>query len=175
MQTMLGAWDKNVGAGNNMSSKLAQRVATNGLANSYMAFNTNYHDTGLFGVYAVCDKDAPVSHLLINLVLQVLYDNGAPQNPRILRQGLHICTKLVARLPSTVCHNLYPPSIGWTARQNLRSVQQTAVSTWHCSTHGALMYTCHPPKFHAGDGASLDLSSAALQQGLLLSSQAAST
>lgn len=61
MQTMLGAWDKNVGAGNNMSSKLAQRVATNGLANSYMAFNTNYHDTGLFGVYAVCDKGGPVS------------------------------------------------------------------------------------------------------------------
>lgn len=63
LQTMLGAWDKNVGAGANMSSKLAQRVATNGLANSYMAFNTNYHDTGLFGVYAVCDKDAPVSRL----------------------------------------------------------------------------------------------------------------
>lgn len=59
---MLGAWDKNVGAGGNMSSKLAQRVAVNGLCNSYMAFNTNYHDTGLFGVYAVADKHQPVSH-----------------------------------------------------------------------------------------------------------------
>lgn len=58
---MLGAWDKNVGAGGNMSSKLAQRVAVNGLCNSYMAFNTNYHDTGLFGVYAVADKHQPVS------------------------------------------------------------------------------------------------------------------
>lgn len=77
MQTMLGAWDKNVGAGNNMSSKLAQRVATNGLANSYMAFNTNYHDTGLFGVYAVCDKDAPVSYLPssnLPVNLQILCD-----------------------------------------------------------------------------------------------------
>lgn len=45
-QTMLGAWDKNSGAGVDMGSKLAQRVAVNGLANSYMAFNTNYHDTG---------------------------------------------------------------------------------------------------------------------------------
>ena len=61
LQTMLGAWDKNVGAGSNMSSKLAQRVAVNGLCNSYMAFNTNYHDTGLFGVYAVADKHQPVS------------------------------------------------------------------------------------------------------------------
>lgn len=58
---MLGAWDKNVGAGNHMSSKLAQRVASNDLCNSYMAFNTNYHDTGLFGVYAVASKDQPVS------------------------------------------------------------------------------------------------------------------
>ena len=58
---MLGAWDKNVGAGGHMSSKLAQRVAVNGLCNSYMAFNTNYHDTGLFGVYAVADKHAAVS------------------------------------------------------------------------------------------------------------------
>ena len=58
---MLGAWDKNVGAGAQMSSKLAQRVAVNGLCNSYMAFNTNYHDTGLFGVYAVADKHAAVS------------------------------------------------------------------------------------------------------------------
>ena len=63
-QTMLGAWDKNVGAGGHMSSKLAQRVAVNGLCNSYMAFNTNYHDTGLFGVYAVADKHQPVSQFL---------------------------------------------------------------------------------------------------------------
>lgn len=48
-----------------MSSMLAQRVATNNLAHSYMAFNTNYHDTGLFGVYAVCDpKTQPVDDLV---------------------------------------------------------------------------------------------------------------
>ena len=57
---MLGAWDSNVGAGGHMSSKLAQRVAVNGLCKNYMAFNTNYHDTGLFGVYAVAAKDQPV-------------------------------------------------------------------------------------------------------------------
>ena len=45
-QTMLGAWDKNSGAGVDMASKLAQKVAANKLAHSYMAFNTNYHDTG---------------------------------------------------------------------------------------------------------------------------------
>lgn len=48
-QTMLGAWDKNSGAGVDMASKLAQKVAANKLAHSYMAFNTNYHDTGAPG------------------------------------------------------------------------------------------------------------------------------
>lgn len=35
------------------SSELAQRCAINEIAESMMAFNTNYKDTGLFGVYAV--------------------------------------------------------------------------------------------------------------------------
>lgn len=67
---MLGAWDQNVGAGGHMSSKLAQRVAVNGLCKSYMAFNTNYHDTGLFGVYAVADKHQPVSFCYLLSLMQ---------------------------------------------------------------------------------------------------------
>lgn len=35
------------------SSELAQRVGINEIAENMMAFNTNYKDTGLFGVYAV--------------------------------------------------------------------------------------------------------------------------
>lgn len=35
------------------SSELAQRVGIDEIAESMMAFNTNYKDTGLFGVYAV--------------------------------------------------------------------------------------------------------------------------
>lgn len=35
------------------SSDLAQSVGINELAESMMSFNTNYKDTGLFGVYAV--------------------------------------------------------------------------------------------------------------------------
>ena len=36
MQTMLGSWDKHLGAGPHLSSRLAQSVAINGIANSYM-------------------------------------------------------------------------------------------------------------------------------------------
>lgn len=35
-------------------SELVQRIAINEIAESMMAFNTNYKDTGLFGVYAMC-------------------------------------------------------------------------------------------------------------------------
>ncbi|XP_022750715.1 probable mitochondrial-processing peptidase subunit beta, mitochondrial isoform X2 [Durio zibethinus] len=53
MQAMLGSWSKNIGGGKHMGSELAQRVGINEIAESMMAFNTNYKDTGLFGVYAV--------------------------------------------------------------------------------------------------------------------------
>ncbi|TYZ68444.1 hypothetical protein PybrP1_004303 [[Pythium] brassicae (nom. inval.)] len=56
MQTLLGSWDRTSGAGINMSSKLGQVVAEKELAHSFMAFNTCYQDTGLFGVYAVADR-----------------------------------------------------------------------------------------------------------------------
>ncbi|XAR51676.1 Ubiquinol--cytochrome-c reductase [Bertholletia excelsa] len=57
MQSMLGSWNKNAGGGKHMGSELAQRVGINEIAESMMAFNTNYKDTGLFGVYAVAKAD----------------------------------------------------------------------------------------------------------------------
>ncbi|XAR71291.1 Ubiquinol--cytochrome-c reductase [Bertholletia excelsa] len=57
MQTMLGSWNKNVGGGKHMGSGLVQRASINEIAESVMAFNTNYKDTGLFGVYAVAKGD----------------------------------------------------------------------------------------------------------------------
>lgn len=57
MQTMLGGWDKNSTVGKHSSSALVQTVASEGLADSFMAFNTNYHDTGLFGIYGVTDRE----------------------------------------------------------------------------------------------------------------------
>ncbi|XP_057725413.1 probable mitochondrial-processing peptidase subunit beta, mitochondrial isoform X2 [Arachis stenosperma] len=57
MQAMLGSWNKTAGGGKHMGSELAQRVGINEVAESMMAFNTNYKDTGLFGVYAVAKPD----------------------------------------------------------------------------------------------------------------------
>nr|CAD1837918.1 unnamed protein product [Ananas comosus var. bracteatus] len=57
MQSMLGSWNKNAGGGKHMGSELVQRIAINDIAESMMAFNTNYKDIGLFGVYAVAKPD----------------------------------------------------------------------------------------------------------------------
>ncbi|KAL5725845.1 mitochondrial processing peptidase [Ranunculus cassubicifolius] len=57
MQAMLGSWNKSAGGGKHMGSELVQRVAINEIAESFMAFNTNYKDTGLFGVYAIAKPD----------------------------------------------------------------------------------------------------------------------
>ncbi|CAK0746042.1 hypothetical protein CVIRNUC_001663 [Coccomyxa viridis] len=55
IQSIIGAWNNRGQGGPYCSSMMAQRVAINNLADSYMAFNTNYHDTGLFGFYATAD------------------------------------------------------------------------------------------------------------------------
>ncbi|KAJ6290400.1 hypothetical protein OIU78_026182 [Salix suchowensis] len=57
MQALLGSWNKSAGGGKHMGSELAQRVGIDEIAESMMAFNTNYKDTGLFGVYAVAKPD----------------------------------------------------------------------------------------------------------------------
>jgi hypothetical protein len=55
MQQLIGTWDRTGGAGANQASKLTQTVAEHELAHSVASFNTCYKDTGLFGVYAVCE------------------------------------------------------------------------------------------------------------------------
>lgn len=53
--TILGAWDRTQGGSSNNASNLAQNSMTYNLCHSFQAFNTCYKDTGLWGVYFVCD------------------------------------------------------------------------------------------------------------------------
>jgi len=57
MQTMIGSWTKRSGVGVDGPTELSQRIADNDLCHSYMAFNSNYHDSGLFGLYAIASRD----------------------------------------------------------------------------------------------------------------------
>lgn len=54
--TIIGAWDRTQGIGSLNSSAVA-RAGAEGKALSYQAFNTCYKDTGLWGVYFVCERN----------------------------------------------------------------------------------------------------------------------
>uniref|UniRef100_UPI00358E1B28 mitochondrial-processing peptidase subunit beta-like isoform X2 n=1 Tax=Myxine glutinosa TaxID=7769 RepID=UPI00358E1B28 len=54
--TLLGNWDRSCGGGGNSSCRLAQEMSDEGgICHSYQAFHTCYTDTGLWGVYGVCE------------------------------------------------------------------------------------------------------------------------
>ena len=59
-------------------SELAQRVGINEIAESMMAFNTNYKDTGLFGVYAVAKVRASTFVLTFFLIFVLCLITCAP-------------------------------------------------------------------------------------------------
>uniref|UniRef100_A0A9L9PX59 Mitochondrial-processing peptidase subunit beta n=2 Tax=Boreoeutheria TaxID=1437010 RepID=A0A9L9PX59_HUMAN len=54
--TLIGNWDRSFGGGMNLSSKLAQLTCHGNLCHSFQSFNTSYTDTGLWGLYMVCES-----------------------------------------------------------------------------------------------------------------------
>jgi len=52
IQNIVGTWEKTIGGGKNLSSRLCEIVGTEELASTMNCFNTVYRDTGLFGVHA---------------------------------------------------------------------------------------------------------------------------
>ncbi|KAJ3035855.1 55 kDa erythrocyte membrane protein [Rhizophlyctis rosea] len=63
-QSIIGSWDRYLGAAPHVSSKLAQNLYKWNLANSFMSFNTSYSDTGLFGIYAVSEDYKNLDNLV---------------------------------------------------------------------------------------------------------------
>ncbi|XP_065909132.1 mitochondrial-processing peptidase subunit beta-like [Dysidea avara] len=53
---LVGNWDRSLGSGTQMASRLAQHVASGSSARGFMSFNTCYTDTGLWGIYFVADR-----------------------------------------------------------------------------------------------------------------------
>ncbi|GFR27749.1 mitochondrial-processing peptidase subunit beta [Trichonephila clavata] len=52
---LIGNWDRSYGSGGNIYSKLAHKVGAKNLCHNFLSFNTCYKDTGLWGIYMVCD------------------------------------------------------------------------------------------------------------------------
>ncbi|XP_043469131.1 mitochondrial-processing peptidase subunit beta [Leptopilina heterotoma] len=55
--TLIGTWDRSQGGGGNNASNLARKVTEKNLCHSYHSFNTCYKDTGLWGMYYVCENE----------------------------------------------------------------------------------------------------------------------
>jgi processing peptidase subunit beta len=76
MQTMLGAWDKTCTVGQHVSSPLSQAWACGGFGDAVMGFNTNYLDTGLFGIYGLTDnhRAADAAWSVMNEMVRMCYE-----------------------------------------------------------------------------------------------------
>ncbi|KFK25778.1 hypothetical protein AALP_AA8G159200 [Arabis alpina] len=100
MQTMLGSWNKSVGGGKHMGSALAQKVAINEIAESIMAFNTNYKDTGLFGIYAVAEPDCveDLAYAIMYEVTKLAYEVSEDD---VIRARNQLKSSLLLRLDGT--------------------------------------------------------------------------
>ncbi|KAK8398881.1 hypothetical protein O3P69_004166 [Scylla paramamosain] len=53
--TIIGSWDRTHGGGAHNASNLAQAAVIGNLCHSFQSFNTCYKDTGLWGMYFVCE------------------------------------------------------------------------------------------------------------------------
>lgn len=64
MQSIMGNWDRSLGAAGLMSSRLSHIISGNNLANSFMSFSTSYSDTGLWGIYLVTENNMNLDDLV---------------------------------------------------------------------------------------------------------------
>ncbi|KAK9474069.1 Metalloenzyme, LuxS/M16 peptidase-like protein [Dipodascopsis tothii] len=63
-QAIIGNWDRTLGSGSQLGSKLSYMVSQNHLANSFMSFSTSYSDTGLWGIYFVTENLTQIDDLV---------------------------------------------------------------------------------------------------------------
>lgn len=74
--SLLGNFDKNVNGSIHSSSDLVANVAKENLAHSLSTFNTQYSDTGLFGVYATAEQYDlnQLMHEITRAMTSICYD-----------------------------------------------------------------------------------------------------
>jgi len=76
LQAIIGSWDRSLGGGKNLSSRVCEALATNKelKAHSLMTFNTCYHTTGMFGCYLVGEQSDSEVGGIRDAVHTVLHD-----------------------------------------------------------------------------------------------------
>lgn len=64
MQSIIGSWDRTLGATGHLDSRLSSVLHNHQLANSFMCFNTSYKDTGLWGIYLISEEKDRLDDLI---------------------------------------------------------------------------------------------------------------
>lgn len=104
--TIIGAWDRTQGIGSLNASAVA-RAGASGKALSYQAFNTCYKDTGLWGVYFVCERDTVEAFCLA--ILDEFRRLSLALTPGDLERGKNLLkTSLLLQLDGTtpICEDI---------------------------------------------------------------------
>jgi len=102
-QSIIGSWDRTLGAGDQVGSKLAKEISRKNLANSFMSFNTSYTDTGLFGVYFITEPGSDLYQTCQSIIHEWirLCDEDNISEKEVARAKNQLKTSLLLSLDGT--------------------------------------------------------------------------
>lgn len=107
-QSVIGSWDRSLGGGADVSSKLAQNLARHQLANSFMTFNTCYSDTGMFGVYMVTPVRSRIDDMMYFMQQEWVRISTSVSDAEVARAKNQLKTNLLMQLDGTtpICEDI---------------------------------------------------------------------
>lgn len=105
--TIIGSWDRSQGGGANLASNLASYSAQSNLCHSFQSFNTCYKDTGLWGIYFVCEP-MKCEPMLYNIQSEWMRLCTAPTPMEVERAKNLLKTSMLLQLDGTtpVCEDV---------------------------------------------------------------------
>ncbi|KAL7640146.1 UNVERIFIED_CONTAM: hypothetical protein RMT77_009560 [Armadillidium vulgare] len=98
--TLLGSWDRTHGGGVHNAYRLAQAGVEGNLCHAYEAFNINYKDTGLWGIYFECDR-LTIDDFVFNLQCQLMHICTSVSELDVERAKNTLRSKLLLNLDGT--------------------------------------------------------------------------
>lgn len=101
MSSIMGNWDRSLGASPLLSSKLSHIISSNNLANSFMSFSTSYSDTGLWGIYMVTENFTVVDDLTHFTLREWTRMSLAPTQVEVERAKAQLKASLLLGLDGT--------------------------------------------------------------------------
>lgn len=159
MQSILGNWDRALGASPLLSSKLSHIVQSNNLANSFMSFSTSYSDTGLWGIYMITENLMNIDDLTHFTLREWARMSMAPVDAEVERAKSQLKASLLLSLDGTtaIAEDIGRQLVTTGRRMSPKQIEAAvdAVSTsdiqrvakkylWDKDVSCPCFYNCHP-------------------------------